>query len=132
MLLGGQQLHRGGVMNAVRRHIHGRIELAPGNGIVEGAEGIVNAVGFGKGLGAGQINVGSAGNFNARVLAQQNHMLGCHATGAENENAQFGHQRKPASPSSCRRGPFTSSGTGALSWGTFGASSMPVQALAGL
>ncbi len=44
VLLRGDQLHCGGVVDWIGRHIGRRVELAPGDGVIERGEGLLHPV----------------------------------------------------------------------------------------
>ena len=94
MLVGGEQLHCRRVMDGIRRDVGGGIELAPGDGLVEVFEGILDAESLAKFGSAARHHINRAHEFAARIFAESRGMGLGHATRAENENAEFlGHDK---------------------------------------
>ena len=86
-LAGGEELHGGRVVRRVGGGVDGGVELAPGDGVGEAAEGVGDGVGGGEVAGALGVHVGGGDELAA---GDEGELLGVGAgdgAGAEDEQA---------------------------------------------
>ncbi|MCY1299956.1 hypothetical protein D9M70_495080 [compost metagenome] len=121
VLAGGKQCQRRRVVRLVRRHVRRRVELAPGDRLVERGEGLGNAVLVGKGTRTLGVDIDRADHLDAFDFGKGLGMAVRHAAGSNYKKTHDAHLY-PASPAWCSRGPRSTIGSSAFSTGTFGAS----------
>ena len=83
------ELQRGRLMDIVRRRIDGRVESAPGDRLVEAAEGLRDAVGFCKGLCALEIAVDCGDDLDRLQLAELFRVTGGNPARAEDDQTML-------------------------------------------
>jgi hypothetical protein len=90
VLVGGDQLHRGRVVDRVGGDVADPIELAPADRLVQVSEGLRDAVGSAEALGAGFIRVDPGDHKAAGDGGEAGGVGGGPGAGAEDQNSDDG------------------------------------------